>query len=234
MTSVSFSHEMALGLEEIEVLAWSDLYAAAPPAVVERTGVTIRPMGGGCVSMVPKVDVLGMNRVFGFGLREPVDRTDLISLIEQYHEAGARRFFVQVNPYAMSSNLPGWLKAEGFAHYNNWIKLYRSVENLPSVKTDLAIRPITEPGAFGAIVAAGFDWPEDVAPWIGSTVGRQAWRHYMAFDGEKPVATGAFYAEGEFAWLDLASTLPEARGRGRNRHSCIGGPVMPLPWGAGG
>jgi len=214
MTSAQFSHSMALQLEEIEVRAWNDLYAAAPPAVVKRIGVRIHPLGSGCVAMVPKVDVLGMNRVFGIGLREPFGQMQLASLIEQYRLAGSPRFFVQVSPYAMPGDITQWLKDEGFAPYNNWLKLYRSVEDLPPAETDLSIREISQPGAFGAIVAASFDWPEEVAPWIGSTVGRLGWRHYMAFEGEKPVATGAYFAGGEYAWLDLASTLPEARGRG--------------------
>jgi len=214
MTSTPSLHSLALRLEGIEVQAWNDLYSGAPAEVVKRIGVSIRPFGSGCVSMVPKVDVLGMNRVFGMGLQEPVDHSQLAHLIEHYRTSGCRRFFVQVSPYAMPGDLPRWLNVEGFTLYNNWIKLYRSAENVPPAKTDLSIRQITEAGAFGTIVTSSFEWPEEVAPLIGSTVGRPGWRHYMAFDGNKPVATGAFFADGEFAWLDLASTLPEARGRG--------------------
>jgi GNAT superfamily N-acetyltransferase len=214
MTSAQFSHTMALQLEEIEVQAWKDLYAAASAELADRLGVRVHPVGSGCLSMVPAVDVLGMNRVFGMGLREPVAQTEIAGLVERYRAAGSRRFFVQVSPYAMPGDLHAWLKSEGFVPYNNWIKLYRSVDDMPQATTDLSIREITEPGEFGSIVAASFEWPKDVAPWIAATIGRPGWKHYMAFDGATPVATGAYFASGEFAWLDLASTLPEARGRG--------------------
>jgi GNAT superfamily N-acetyltransferase len=108
------------------------------------------------------------------------------------------------------------LEDRGFHHYNNWIKLYRDVTLLTPVRTDLAIREIgTEYGdAFGRIIVASFEWPDRLYPWVGATVGRPGWHHYMAFDGETPVATGAVYCRGEVGWIDFASTLSSHRGRG--------------------
>jgi GNAT superfamily N-acetyltransferase len=40
------------------------------------------------------------------------------------------------------------------------------------------------------------------------------WRHYLATDGETAVGAAAMYARGAWAWLGLAATLEEARGRG--------------------
>ena len=176
MAPTPFSLAMGRQLEEIEVLAWIDLYAAASPAVVEQLGLAILPLGSGCLSAVAKVDVLAMNRAFGFGLREPVDQSSLAPLIEEYRAAGSRRFFVQVSPYAMPADLHAWLTTEGFVPYNNWVKLYRTVEDFPNAKTDLTVERITEPGAFGEIAAAAFEWPKEVAPWIGST----GWKGWMA------------------------------------------------------
>jgi len=214
MATDQFSHAMALQLEAVEVLAWQDLYRAAPRETAEELGVSVEPLGSGCLSMAPKVDVLGMNRTFGLGLREPVSRQQIAALSGTYRRAGCRRFFAQISPYAMPGELHRWLTEEGFSLYNNWVKLYRSVEDPQRAETDLSIQRIHAPGEFGTIVATAFGWPEQVAPWIARTVGRPGWHHYMAFEGERPVATGAFFAAGEFAWLDLASTLPEARGRG--------------------
>jgi GNAT superfamily N-acetyltransferase len=36
----------------------------------------------------------------------------------------------------------------------------------------------------------------------------------MAFDSDLPVATGAMYVDGAYAWIDFAATLAEYRGRG--------------------
>jgi GNAT superfamily N-acetyltransferase len=53
-----------------------------------------------------------------------------------------------------------------------------------------------------------------VAPWVAGLVGQPGWRHYLAFDGKRAVATAAMYVDGNVAWIDFASTLPECRGRG--------------------
>ena len=36
----------------------------------------------------------------------------------------------------------------------------------------------------------------------------------MAYDGDFPVATAGMFIDGEYAWLDFASTLPGFRGKG--------------------
>ena len=45
-------------------------------------------------------------------------------------------------------------------------------------------------------------------------VGRSGWRHYMAFDGDTPVATGACFIYRETAWIGFAATRTEYRNRG--------------------
>jgi len=53
-----------------------------------------------------------------------------------------------------------------------------------------------------------------VAELVADTVGRPGWRHYMAFEGEIPVATGAFFLAGDLAWMDFAVTMEAKRGKG--------------------
>jgi hypothetical protein len=136
--------------------------------------------------------------------------------MERYASAGARRFFVQLSPIAVPTELRQWLIDRGARPYNNWVKLYRDVSAPPAVKSDLSVRQIdTESaGKFAAIVSSCLDWPERVRPWIARTVGRPGWRHYMAFDGRRAVATAALFVQSGFGWLDFAATLPEYRGRG--------------------
>lgn len=68
--------------------------------------------------------------------------------------------------------------------------------------------------AFGEIICACFDWPQEAIPWVAALVGRPGWYVQMAFDGSRPVATGALYLRGDEVWMDFAATLPEARRRG--------------------
>ncbi|NIR46762.1 MAG: GNAT family N-acetyltransferase, partial [Gemmatimonadetes bacterium] len=105
-----------------------------------------------------------------------------------------------------------------FRHHNNWVKLYGQpqLESLPPFPDPLRVNRIHEDQAatFGGIVATAFAWPPDLADWVAATVGRPGWCHYLAFDADGPIATGAVYARDGTAWLDFAATLPAHRGRG--------------------
>jgi GNAT superfamily N-acetyltransferase len=53
-----------------------------------------------------------------------------------------------------------------------------------------------------------------MARWLGALCGRDAWLCFGAFDADRLVGTGGAYVVGEHAWLGIAATLPQARGRG--------------------
>ncbi len=202
-------------LEACEMEAWADWYRAAGDASRETCSPGLRTVAGAILTHAAP-DVLAFNRVVGLGLRQPAAESDIEEIVDAYAAAETSRFFVQVAPGAAPPDLGRLLERKGFRHYNNWIKLCRDGSDPPDVASDLTIRPIgaSEAAGFGAIAVECFGWPETVRPWVGDTVGREGWSHYMAFDGDIPVATGAFFATGQCAWLDFAATLPEHRGRG--------------------
>jgi GNAT superfamily N-acetyltransferase len=49
---------------------------------------------------------------------------------------------------------------------------------------------------------------------MSSVIGGRSWKHYIAFDGDKPVTTGSVYFDGDTAWIGFAATEPAHRGRG--------------------
>jgi len=49
---------------------------------------------------------------------------------------------------------------------------------------------------------------------VGANVGREGWRHYVAWDGDQPVATGALFVKGKMGWLGFGTTLETHRQRG--------------------
>jgi GNAT superfamily N-acetyltransferase len=204
------------GLETVEVAAWSDFHRAATTEAVSSCGVGLLSTEKACGAVASKIDVLAFNRVIGLGLVDPVPAAVVADVIDQYRSRGVPRFFVQMFPGAANGGLDKTLEAAGFSHYNNWVKLYRSIEPELEVKSDLILRPVAagDADAFGRIVVDSFEWPRELAGWIAATVGRPGWRHYMAFDGDTPVATGAFFVHGEYAWIDFAATLADYRGRG--------------------
>lgn len=203
-------------LERVEIGAFSGFYGSADDKAMDRCGISLPDIGPYAATIASKVDVLALNRVVGLGLEEPADERTIDRIVEEYRNAGAPRFFLQLHPSALPSSLTNLLEARGFYHYNNWIKLYREIESFPAAKTNLQIAQAgREQGdAFAEIVTSCFGWPEITRSWISDFTGHPDWRFYMAFDNDRPVATGAFYVNGEYAWIDFATTLPEYRGRG--------------------
>lgn len=203
-------------LEACEVAAWGDLYRAASVESVEACGLQIVEIAGGLATIASRIDTLALNRVLAVGLERPATESDLDEIIRLYQDAGSPRFFVQVGPTAQPDELPAMLEQRGFRHYNNWVRLHRDTSAPPEAKTDLEVRLIgvDQAADFGRVVIESFEWADRMAGWVADLVGRPGWRHYMAFDGDEPAATGAMYVAGEYAWLDFAATLAGHRRRG--------------------
>lgn len=212
----TYAKDLTLELETSEMAAWRDFFDAASPESASDCGLQATELDGAVATRAALADVLAFNRTIGIGLRGTATDEMVDQLIRFYSEAGVPRFFVQLSPAGHTTDLEHQLIERGFQHHNNWVKLYRDTSSPPSVATDLTVRRIdkTDALAFGTIAADCFGWPATTRRWIGDVVGRPGWRHYLAFDGDRPVATGALFASGDQAWVDFAATLPEYRGRG--------------------
>jgi GNAT superfamily N-acetyltransferase len=192
------------------------LVEALPPADADLLGVRMVRFGPALAVMARRLDVLALNRVIGAGMESPFTPDLLDEVLAWYERAGVPRFFLQLSPTARPAELRGWLAARGLAHYNNWVKFWRSADGAPRVVTDLRIERVGQGHAlqFATIVARGFGMPDAVRPWLAATVGRAGWRHYLALDGEAPVAAAALYVKGETGWLGFTATDPAHQGRG--------------------
>lgn len=208
--------DVLLAMERVEVAGWEDLYRAAPADVRDAYGIRMRQTPFATLLVAPALDVLAFNRATGLGINTPTDRRALDWIDEVFTAARVPRYFVPVAPVAEPPALPTWLCRVGLRPYNRWAKLVRGVEDPPEATTGLHIAAIGDDhgAAFAGIVSESFAWPEWVGRWIAGTIGRDGWRHYMAFDDDRPVATAAFYHDGPHAWLAWAATLPSHRGRG--------------------
>lgn len=209
--------EDVLALEQAELDAFTDLYRAAGPAVIEAAGLSVAPMDGVVVLAANRTDVLALNRAMGLGLNGSVPEAAIDGVLDVLARCGSPRFFVPVAPVAGHGDLAQALAGKGLRHYNNWIRLSRGVTDIPTpTGTDLEVREIdrASAAAFGGIVATAFGYPPAVAPLAGQTVGRPGWRHYLAYDGETPAAAAAMYLAGGTAWFGFAATDAGFRKRG--------------------
>ena len=174
-------------------------------------------MGSACVSLARNIDILGFNRVIGLGLFQTASEQMVDDIISKYKTAGIKRFFIQIHPEAAPPKLKEWFESRKIHHYNNWVKLYRGVEDPPDTETELEIREVQdkdEVDRFGEIITLSFDWPAEMRQWFENLVGRKCWKTYLAFDGDKAVAAASMYVKDDCGWLSFASTLPDYRGKG--------------------
>jgi hypothetical protein len=67
---------------------------------------------------------------------------------------------------------------------------------------------------FGETAASGFGMPPPMAAWLSALVGRDGWRCYVSYDGDRSVGVGACWRGHSEAWLGIGATRAEGRGRG--------------------
>jgi len=210
------SKERTRTIELHEAVAWGDFTASAPAPLAAQHGIAAHPIGSAVACVAAKIDVLAYNRVVGLGMDGEVDDSTIDEIVGIYRSSGAKRFFIQLAPLTGNDELARRLEGHGFRKYNNWMKLWRDTSPPGEVQTDLRVERIDQrhSDAFARLIVEAFDWPEELAGWVAASVGNDGWHHYLAFADEKPVATAAMFVRDKIAWIDFASTLSEARGRG--------------------
>jgi hypothetical protein len=192
------------------------LCLSAPADVAADFGLQMERVGSAIALITKKMDLMLFNRVIGLGLMEPATETMVDDIVALYHNAGIQNFAVQLSPPAQPPALPAWLEARGLPRRDNWAKVYRGVEPPPPVPTDLRIESIgpDQAVAFATVACTAFGMPDTLRPLLAGSVGQPGWRHYLAWDGDTPVATGALFIRGGVGWLGAGSTLPSYRRRG--------------------
>src|SRR6266508_575389 len=192
--------------------AYADMFAAAPHDLCLR----VERIGSAFMLVADQIDVMLCNRVIGLGVKEPATEVMVDAILTAYQRAGIRNFALQISPIAQPAALAEWLPVRHLIRADNWAKVYRAPAAAVDVPTDLRIARIgpADAVAFASVACVAFGLPDFLAPWIARSVGRAGWYHYLAFDGDRPVATGALFVRDHGGWLGMGSTLPSHRRRG--------------------
>lgn len=203
-------------MEGIEIAALRDIDSAAAEVLGEAHPAFHKRYGSSTMFLAPSSNVLALNRIIGLGLWREADEETIDAILEDVRSYGVQRFFVQVNPFAQPKNLNELLESRGLTFRNNWVKLVRRAELLEEAECPFEVRAITKKHAeeFGRVCTSCFDWPEWMGKALAVSVGCTRWNFYGAFDGDSLVGTGAFYLDDDLAYISMAATLPEYRGKG--------------------
>jgi hypothetical protein len=153
--------------------------------------------------------------VLGLGLGEPIAEATL-DAIDRIYRGASIRYMLPISPAVLDPTLHARLEARGLKRMDTWSQLIRGAEQPPEISTDLRIERVGPEHArvLVEIVSTCFEMPTEYAFFFSGLVGRPGWHHYLAFDGEAPVATGALYVRGLVGYLTFGATLESHRRRG--------------------
>lgn len=154
-----------------------------------------------------------LNRIVGLGLDGPASEQQLDGTIAAM--AGLR-YYVSLSPDAEPAAIGSWLAARGFEPSWGWMGFRRGVDDPPEAETRLAIAELGPERAaeFAALLRAAYGLPEELAPVLAALPGLPGWRCFLALDGDEPAGAAALYAARGAAYLGLAGTAAEHRGKG--------------------
>jgi hypothetical protein len=209
------AHEVAEIVEIVEAQALTEMAEAIAPDAAARYDVHAERIGPAVALAMRRVDVPMFNRVVGLGITEPVTET-VLDVIEAVYRGAPVRYLVQLSPTVLSSKLHARLEARGWPRKDNWVNLIRGTEPPPEVQTNLRIehigKEVAEPVA--RIMCVAFEVPDQYGAVFTGPIGQPSWHHYLAYDGDMPVAAGALFVRDQVAYLAGGATLPEHRKQG--------------------
>ncbi len=210
-------------LELAQIVEGGEAHAAAAtcravgPPLATELGLRCAWLGG-AAAVGLGADLTLFNRVIGLGVYEPATEALVDAILADYRAAGVR-CMIQLSPEARPAALPQWLADRGLTVRDRWVKMYRAAGPAPDIATDLRVTRIGPDRAavYAATLAAAFALGPAAAqlePMVAAAVGAPGWSHYLAYDGDVPVAIGALYVEDGIGSLFGGGTRPEARRRG--------------------
>jgi len=203
--------------ETADAEAWWSMLEAADPGYRDRYNIRSERSGSMVVGATGSFDVVALNRAVGIQIDHATTIEEIRRIGQIFEECGSRRYAIQLCPSASIPEVLKLLKSEGFVHFNNWTKLIRPVEDpAPDADSRVRVERIDEEHApiFAEIVCHSFGWPGLMKQWISRMVGTEGWYHYLAYENDAPVATGAMFVHDTIAWFGYAATRPDFRRHG--------------------
>jgi GNAT superfamily N-acetyltransferase len=153
-----------------------------------------------------------LNRVYLCGAEPGMTSAGIAKLIDLFATERVKRFFVWLSPGPDMERVREWLAQHGLSRIRRtgYPTLCRTGHAPVHFKTDLEVREV---GA-DEIAEAGEQLGETLWPEYARSAGREAFFHYMAFDGARPVAIAALCVFEDLGYLMAAATAESHRKRG--------------------
>jgi GNAT superfamily N-acetyltransferase len=202
-------------LENAEADSWAEIQASVSTNFRDRFGVSVDRVAGAVVITASLTDMPALNRTWLPGQMTAATSDSIAAVLQHARSKGVARLLI---------HCPTWATPEGFRIVgarvvSPMIKLYQRVNATAFSASPFRIQVVgtADRQRFGEVAARGNDAPPFMADGFNSTIGQAGWRHYLAFEGDVPVAAAAVRFHRDVAWCCFAGTLPAYRGRGAQR-----------------
>jgi hypothetical protein len=155
---------------------------------------------------------LNSNRICLCGTAGGLTKDGFNELSSRFARAGIKRFFVWLAPGPELERVREWLGALGFKRvpWTRYPTMMLTGPPEPAKPQDFAIYAVND----AAFAAAKTSLGDAVLEGYARTLGKPGFQHYIAYDGERPIAAAALVTFGELGYLTYAGTVASDRKRG--------------------
>jgi hypothetical protein len=153
---------------------------------------------------------------------EPQNVDGLIEEVIAYFTTREMSPVVLVSPACLPTDLPRRLLARGFQRQNpdeTWMVMDKlQSRKVPKIESNAEVKMINRAEAprFAEVMVASYEMPAEwvniLADLIAPSIGLPGVTHFLAFMGEKPIATLTLMRYQDYVTIGSAGVLPELRG----------------------
>lgn len=210
--------------EETEIRAYADFVTGAPADVHGALGIGAQEFGSARALAIREDPSRFFNRAGGFGPAEPITADVVEEVCGFYRAQGVARGSFMIAPSLLPSDWTStagkWNLTEGARFVKLGCDVQTAVaaaDGAAALDPDLRVGLVEshQAGEWATVMMAtfGFTAPAMI-DMAAACVGRPNWRQYAVWEGERIVAVGSVFVNGDCADMFGGATLPEARGRG--------------------
>lgn len=210
--------------EQTEIKAYVDFVTGAPASLREALGVGSMNVGA-VQAMAVREDTSGFfNRAGGFGTVESIDASVVGQVCDFYRSQGVSQGRFVIAPQLLPEDWETIAGDLNLAPSGRLVKLGCATETVQSALDGIsALDPSlrvakVEPHQaheWATVMMAAFGMSGvGMTEVAASCVGRPGWQQYAVYEGERIVAVGSLFINGDCADMFGGGTLPDSRGRG--------------------
>jgi GNAT superfamily N-acetyltransferase len=219
------STTVPLGLaEQTEIEAYAGFVCDAPAPVRESLGIASLRVGPARALAIREDPSRYFNRAGGLGTGGPVTAGVLSRVCDFYREQGVSQGAFMIAPGLLPPDWAATARELRLAEGGRSVKLGCAIETALAAADGVAALDVglrvglVEPcqaREWATVMMTVFGFTaQGMIDMAASCVGKPNWRQYAVWDGERMIAAGSLFINGDCAGLFGGATLPAARRRG--------------------